>query len=81
MAQPTVQQLLEHILSTAAARGIDQQQLAERAGLSPGTVSRLKRQQDASFASLSKLAAVVGLRLTLSPDDDFVVDVERGELF
>lgn len=81
MSQATVPQLLERILATAAARGLDQQQLAERAGLSAGTLSRLKRQNDASFSSLSRLAAVVGLRLTLSPDDDFVVDVERGELF
>jgi transcriptional regulator with XRE-family HTH domain len=81
MSQATVPQLLERILATAAARGLDQQQLAERAGLSVGTLSRLKRQDDASFSSLSRLAAVVGLRLTLSPDDDFVVDVERGELF
>lgn len=81
MSQPTIHQLLERILDTAGGRGLDQQALAERAGLSPGTISRLKRQEDASFASLSKLAAVVGLRLTLSPDDDFVSDVERGELF
>jgi transcriptional regulator with XRE-family HTH domain len=81
MPQPTIHDLLERILAAAAARGLDQQQLAERAGLSPGTLSRLKKQNDASFTSLNKLAAVVGMRLTLSPDDDYVVDVERGELF
>lgn len=81
MSQPTVTDILERILAAAAARGLNQQQLAERAGVSPGTLSRLKQQTDASFTSLSKLAAVVGLRLTLSPDDDYVVDVERGELF
>jgi transcriptional regulator with XRE-family HTH domain len=81
MSQSTVAELLDQILFAAAARGLDQQQLAELAGLSAGTLSRLKNQRNASFASLSRLAAAVGLRLTLSPDDDYVVDVERGELF
>lgn len=81
MPQASVNQLLEQILAAAADIGLDQQQLARRAGLSAGTLSRMKNQRDASYASLSRLAAAVGLRLTLSPDEDFMVDVERGELF
>lgn len=81
MSQHTVNELLEQILAAASAIGLDQQQLAERAGLSPGTLSRMKNQDDASYASLCRLSAAVGLRLRLSPDDDFVVEVERGELF
>jgi len=81
MSQPTVEEILQQILAAASRSGLDQQQLAARAGLSAGTLSRMKNQQDASYTSLSRLAAAVGLRLTLSPDDDYVVDVERGELF
>jgi transcriptional regulator with XRE-family HTH domain len=81
MPQASVNQLLEQILAAASDIGLDQQQLARRAGLSAGTLSRMKNQRDASYASLSRLAAAVGLRLTLSPDEDFMVDVERGELF
>jgi len=73
--------LLEEILAAARAQGLDQRRLAARAGLSPFTISRLKRQGDASLATLGRLAAAVGLRLALVPDDQVVADVERGDLF
>jgi len=78
---PTPARLLEEILAAAQARGLDQRQLAARAGLSPFTISRLKGQDDASLATLDRLAAAVGLRLALLPDDALLADVERGELF
>jgi transcriptional regulator with XRE-family HTH domain len=81
MSQLAVHELVNQILDAAKKQGMDQQQLAERAGLSTGTVSRIKHQSDASYSSLSKLAAAVGLRLTLVADDDFVVNVELGRLF
>lgn len=73
--------LLEEILAAAREQGLDQRRLAIRAGLSPFTISRLKRQGDASLTTLSRLAAAVGLRLALVADDEVVADVERGELF
>lgn len=73
--------LLEEILAAARDQGLDQRRLAARAGLSPFTISRLKRQGDASLTTLSRLAAAVGLRLVLVADDEVVADVERGELF
>jgi transcriptional regulator with XRE-family HTH domain len=81
MAQTGVPQLLDEILRAAKAQGLNQQTLARRAGLSAGTLSRMKSQEDASVASLNRLAAAVGLRLTLVPDDDLIADVERGTLF
>ena len=81
MAQSDVPQLLDEILRAAKAQGLNQQTLARRAGLSAGTLSRMKSQDDASVASLNRLAAAVGLRLTLVPDEDYIADVERGTLF
>lgn len=81
MSQPTVHELIQQILDAARDQGMDQQQLAELAGLSTGTVSRIKQQTDASYSTLSKLAAAVGLRFTLTADNDFVADVELGRLF
>jgi transcriptional regulator with XRE-family HTH domain len=81
MPTPVLNALLDEILKAAEAKGLDQQTLAERAGLSAGTVSRLKGQEDAAFSSLSRLAQVVGLRFALVPDDDYAARVERGELF
>ncbi len=80
-APPLPLHLLEEILAAARAQGLDQRRLAARASLSPFTISRLKRQGDASLTTLSRLAAAVGLRLALVPDDEVVADVERGELF
>ncbi len=80
-ARPLPVHLLEEILAAARAQGLDQRRLAARASLSPFTISRLKRQDDASLTTLSRLAAAVGLRLALVPDDEVVADVERGELF
>ena len=81
MSQSTVHELIQQILDAAREQGMDQQQLAELAGLSTGTVSRIKQQTDASYSTLSKLAAAVGLRFTLTADNDFVADVELGRLF
>jgi len=73
--------LLDEILRTAKAQGLDQKSLAARAGLSAPTLSRMKGQDDVALSTISRLAAVVGLRLALVAADDFVADVERGELF
>jgi len=81
MSQPAVHDLVVQILAAAREQGMDQQQLAELAGLSTGTISRIKHQSDASYSSLSRLAAAVGLRLTLTADNDYVADVELGRLF
>jgi len=81
MSQPAVHELLQQILDAARDQGMDQQKLAELAGLSMGTISRIKQQTDASYSSLSRLAAAVGLRFTLTADDDYVADVELGRLF
>ncbi len=81
MSQSAVHELIQQILEAAREQGMDQQQLAEVAGLSTGTISRIKQQTDASYSSLSRLAAAVGLRLTLTADNDYIADVEHGKLF
>jgi transcriptional regulator with XRE-family HTH domain len=73
--------LLDEILRAAKAQGLDQKSLAARAGLSAPTLSRMKSQDDVALSTLVRLAAVVGLRLALVAADDFVAEVERGELF
>ena len=73
--------LLDEILRAARAQGLDQKTLAERAGLSAPTLSRIKGQDDVALSTIVRLAAVVGLRLTLTAADSYVTDVERGELF
>jgi transcriptional regulator with XRE-family HTH domain len=73
--------LVDEILRAAKAQGLDQKSLAARAGLSAPTLSRMKTQEDVALSTVARLAAVVGLRLTLTASDTYVAEVERGELF
>jgi len=73
--------LLDEILRAARAQGLDQKTLAERAGLSAPTLSRMKSQDDVALSTVVRLAEAVGLRLTLTAADSYVADVERGDLF
>jgi transcriptional regulator with XRE-family HTH domain len=62
--------LLEQVLRQARVKGISEAQLAERAGIRPETLSRLKRRDDADVSTLHSLALAVGLRLALIPLDE-----------
>ena len=73
--------LMADILAQARSRGWTQSQLAERAGLPDSSISRIKRSGRADLDTLARLAAAVGLRLTLVPDHDLAEKISRGELF
>ena len=77
----TVQQerIIAKVVARAKQRGINQDELASRAGISRETVSRLKRRE-ADFGTVAKLAAVVGLKLDVVEDEQHVEDLERGLL-
>jgi transcriptional regulator with XRE-family HTH domain len=72
--------LLGQVLTTAKAAGIDQRELAQRAGIRPETLSRLKRKGRGDLDTLDRMAQVVGLRLALVVDDDLTARIEQGEL-
>jgi len=72
--------LLDQVLATAKAAGIDQRELAQRAGIRPETLSRLKRKGRGDLDTLDRMAQVVGLRLSLVVDDDLTARIEQGEL-
>jgi len=73
--------LMAEILDQARARGWSQAVLARRASLPDSSISRIKRTWRADLETLARLAAAVGLRLTLVPDSDYTEKVSRGELF
>jgi len=76
-----VASLMAEILDQAKARGWSQAELARRASLPDSSISRIKRTGRADLETLARLAAAVGLRLTLVPDSDYTEKVSRGELF
>ena len=73
--------LMAEILQHASALGWSQNTLAQRASVPDSSISRIKRSGRADLDTLAKLAAAVGLRLTLVPDSDYTEKVSRGELF
>ncbi len=73
--------LMAEILDQARVRGWSQAVLARRASLPDSSISRIKRSGRADLETLARLAAAVGLRLTLVPDSDYTEKVSRGELF
>ncbi len=73
--------LMTEILDQARARGWSQAVLARRASLPDSSISRIKRTGRADLETLARLAAAVGLRLTLVQDSDYTEKVSRGELF
>ena len=76
------ERLLSEILRRAAGDGnISEGELALRAGIAPETLSRIKSRRDASLGLMIRLAKIVGLRLTLVPDDETLEALERGEFF
>ena len=81
MQDPQLHRLLTEILATARSQGLTQVELAARAGIAVETLSRMKRADDLRFSSLRRLAAAVGLRLALLPDDDLAEQVSRQALF
>ncbi len=77
----TAASLMAEILDQARMRGWSQATLARRASLPDSSISRIKRTGRADLETLARLAAAVGLRLTLVPDSDYTEKVSRGELF
>ena len=73
--------LLAQIIDLARRKGLKQKDLAERAGLSPESISRAKKTGDMHLSSLVELARVVGLKLCLSPDRPVLDKINNGSLF
>lgn len=81
-AEPkTFQRVLRQILEVAAERGIDESELATRAGAAPETLSRMKARGNGDFGLVAKLAQIAGLRITAVPDSDALEALQRGEFF
>lgn len=59
----------DEIRAARQERQWSQQQLAEAAGVSRPTVARVEGGEDVSTATLEKVAAALGLRVTLDTDE------------
>jgi DNA-binding phage protein len=73
--------VLDQILAAAVRAGLDESELARRAGAAPETLSRMKARGNGDFGLLARLARVAGLRLAAVPDDEALDALRRGEFF
>lgn len=73
--------VLYEILAAAKSQDLPAYELAQRAGVTPETLSRIKKRGHGDWAVLNRMAKTVGKRLTLVPDDSTIVALRRGEFF
>lgn len=63
-----MQGIAEHVRAARDQHGWTQAELADQAGLSRPTIARIERGDDVSTATLAKVAATLGLTLTVLPE-------------
>ncbi len=73
--------LVHQIVDAGKDRGMDQKTLVQKAGLSASTLSKLKQADDVRLSTLERLANVVGLRVSLSPNDPVLEKLLDRTLF
>lgn len=56
-------------------------ELARRVDITPASFSRMKKAGRGDMAVIGALARIVGLRLTLAPDDTTLEKLESGSFF
>ena len=77
----TVRHVLSAILGAAEVKKLKEKDLAQRAGLRPETLSRMKRRGTADFTLIDRLARAVVLKLAAVPDDDKLERIQKGNFF
>ena len=77
-----ISQLVSEVIEAAKAQGLKQKDLAERAGIGPEALSRLKTADDLRLSTLLQLGESVGKTLIWVDDiDDIATLVSKGDLF
>lgn len=77
-----ISQLVVEIIEAAKAQGLKQKDLADRAGIGPEALSRLKSADDLRVSTLLQLGESVGKKLIWVDDtDDVATLVSKGDLF
>lgn len=80
---PDGRNLIEAILEAARRMTppLTAAELARRVDITPTSLSRMKKAGRGDLAVIAALARIVGLRLTLAPDDTTVEKLESGSFF
>lgn len=70
-----VSALVDDIFHRAEVCGVSKVRLAEKAGVRPETLSRLRFRKNADFKTIANLAKAIGLRIALSPLENADVEI------
>lgn len=73
--------ILHQLVDLAKAQGLSQAKLAKRAGIHPVTLSRALDTDAATLATAKALAAQLGYRLTIVPDNALAEGLAKEDLF
>ena len=73
--------LLGQIILEGKKQGLEQKDIAEKAGISQETLSRAKKASDIQLSTLVRLASAVGLRVTLVPGHPVLKKILSGDVF
>ena len=79
--QNVISALLGQIILEGENQGLEQKDVAIKAGISQETLSRAKKASDIQLSTLIRLANAVGLRVALVPGRPVLNKILSGDLF
>ncbi len=79
--QDVISALLGRIILEGKKQGLEQKDIARKAGISQETLSRAKKASDIQLSTLIRLANAVGLKVALVPADPVLEKILSGGLF
>ncbi|VAX32229.1 hypothetical protein MNBD_NITROSPIRAE02-818 [hydrothermal vent metagenome] len=79
--QDIISTLLDQIILEGKKQGLEQKEIARKAGISQETLSRAKKASDIQLSTLIRLANAVGLKVALVPAAPVLEKILSGGLF
>ncbi|MEC4676805.1 MAG: helix-turn-helix transcriptional regulator [Nitrospirota bacterium] len=79
--QGIISALLDQIILEGKKQGLEQKEIARKAGISQETLSRAKKASDIQLSTLIRLANAVGLRVALAPGHPILEKILSGDVF
>ena len=79
--QDIIYALLDQIILEGKKQGLEQKDIARKAGISQETLSRAKKASDIQLSTIIRLANAVGLRVTLVPGHPVLEKILSGDVF
>jgi len=74
-------EVLNHILRQAHLKGLNQAEVAKKAGIHPVSLSRALTSGRCQLTTVEALAHAVGLRLVCVEDNDLAEQMRKGSVF